>query len=175
MWDNSRAWGDYGSWLLKHVGFKRRGYDLLMEELHDSPFEYSIPHDRNRYMDGIALRDEYYDSTKCDYDIFENRECSILEMLVALSIRIEDEFIGDPNEPHPDKFFWEMICNLKLDQFKNRTFSKWKIKDILSVWILRRFKVRGEGSPFPLKSRIQIDQRNREIWDQAMAYLNENY
>lgn len=167
-------WDQYREWLLRRVGFVRRNYDRLMIELHNSPFEWVIERDKNRARDGMVLREEFFDSIDFPGGNFD-RECSVLEMLVGLSIRIDDEYIGNPADPHPEKIFWEMICNLDLQINNDRNFDGNQVFAVIRTWVLREFRPDGKGSIFPLKSDIQSDIRHVEIWTQMQEYLNENY
>lgn len=168
-----KQWDEYGVWLLHRVGFHKKNYILLMEELHKCPFEFFIEHDDNRAGDGISLRDEYGAELGFSGVSF-SQNCSVLEMLVALAIRIEDEYTGNPEDEHPEKIFWEMICNLKLDQFTDRAFQEEDVYLILKKWITRDFNKNGYGSIFPLK-HTNRDQTKVEIWSQMNEYLMENY
>lgn len=172
-----RIWADYRAWLLWRVGFENiRGhdrYEQLMEQLMDSPFEYQIPRDENRARDGLDLRDEFFSDSGIRGS-FEEEDCMVLEMLIGLSIRIENEYIGDPAEVHPERIFWEMIKNLGLDRFDDRHYDRDYIFEKLGRWLKREFRRNGEGSIFPLRHPRQ-DQREIEIWSQMNEYLSENY
>lgn len=168
-----KRWDDYGAWLLRRVGFHDDNYRLLMAELHNSPFEFFVDHDDNRAEDGISLRDEF--GTKLGFRRIEfDRECSVLEMLVALAIRIENEYIGDPEDEHPELIFWEMVKNLGLDRCTDARFNETYVFNVLKKWIQRDFHKNGHGSIFPLR-RSSRDQTKVEIWGQMNEYLSEKY
>ena len=172
-----KLWYNYGLWLINRVGFKRKKYENLLIELHYIPFHYSISLDRSRAEDGMIVRDIFglengYPNLNFD------EKCSVLELLVALAVRIEYEYIGNPSEEHPEKIFWEMIENLfnmdenwrlcgpEIDvQFVHYTVDK---------WLDRRFDYDGHGSIFPLKYP-DCDQTQIDIWSQMNRYLMENY
>lgn len=166
-------WTEYGQWLLNRVGFHKRNYSILMKHLHNSPFEPMMERDENRSADGTMLRGDFFSDIGVSGD-FLDRECSVLEMLVGLSIRIDEEYIGNPAEPHPEIIFWKMICNLGLNRYIDKIFEYDAVFEILKTWILREFSFDGRGSIFPLKYP-ETDQRNCEIWSQMQAYLDENY
>ena len=175
---DGKLWDSYGAWLIDRVGLRKKRYEDLLFELHNIPFRFSIPLDENRVADGLEIRDEY--GLEMDFlsPVFKDRKCSVLEMLVALAIRIECEYIGDPREEHPEKIFWEMIENL-FDIERN-----WRlcgpeanfefVHRTVDSWLDRRFSYDGKGSIFPLKNP-DCDQRNVEIWGQMNRYLMENY
>lgn len=161
-------WKQYKDWLLWRVGFDGKKYDWLMDKIHDSPFEATIERDWNRAEDGKMLRDDFFENS--DLEIDYDKPCSVLEMLVGLSIRIDEEFIGNPNNPHPEVIFEEMLENLGVLYCS----SNEQIMNIIERWILREFDYNGEGSIFPIKNP-NTDQRYLEIWDQMQEYLDENY
>lgn len=168
---------DYRMWL---TSFIQDGvgnilqYGKLLRKLHDTPFKFCIYRDVNRAKDGLNLRQRFVQDEGLPSDIFENTPCTVLEMLVALSIRIDDEYIGDPGNPKPGILFWDMIQNLQLFQMVNGRFNPYYVIDILNTWMNREFEPDGRGSIFPLRPS-STDVRTLEIWDQMNAYLSENY
>lgn len=168
-----KMWETYGVWLVDRVGFCKKNYTRLMGQLHDTPFEVYIRNDENRAEDGLALRDEFGEYLGLNHADFE-RDCSVLEMLVALSIRIEEEYIGDPNDPHPEDIFWELVTNLGLAKYSDDNFDYDVVFDILKRWLYRDFDSDGEGSIFPVMYPDQ-DQTKIEIWEQMIGYLSEKY
>lgn len=171
-------WDDYLQYLIWRGGLEKMiQYEKLFDILHHIDFTWIIERDDNRAEAGICLRDNYdipYDFTEEEIDEFMNRRCSVLEMLLALAIKVDDDIIGDPAEEHPEKFFMEMIKNLGLDKFKGDRYSKYGVIKIVNNWLNRNFNRDGTGSPFPVK-RNHKDQRRLEIWDQMNAYIIENY
>lgn len=176
-------WEDYGEWLLDLVGFSRKGYDDLMWYLHSTSFISLITGDNNRIKDAWELRKDYYELTGVRLGdinkpsaLLERLLCnaSVLEVLIALAFRIENEYIGDPADPKPDLIFWEMICNLGLQKCVGRYYDEDEVEDILETWISRQYSYTGKGGIFPLKYPKR-DQRKIEIWSQTQAYLSENY
>lgn len=170
---------DYLLYLLWRCNLQEdKKYNRLFHILHEIPFVYIMERDGNRADDGVELRDDYIvpEEYKNYLDEFINRDCSVLEMLIALSIRVEDDIIGDPSEEHPEKFFWEMIKNLGLNAFWGNSYmlNDREIEKIVEKWLNRKFKKNGKGSPFPVQNDRR-DQRNLEIWDQVNSYISENY
>lgn len=168
--------GEYYLYLINEVPRRGARYNMLLSYLFDTPFRWSfkIMSDANRAKDGQLLRDRYANDTG-DYILYEDKRepCNVLEMMVALAIRIEEDITGDPGDDHPEKWFWEMIDNLGLDKQTDRNFDERMTKKILDIWMLRKFDEDGKGSLFPLKC-LPKDQRLLSIWDQMNLYLNEN-
>lgn len=170
-------WDDYLNYLIWRCHLDDdRGYEKLFWILHNTNFLYMLDRDDNRSADGIELRDDYeipYEYKKYKYE-FMDRPCSVLEMLIGLAIRVDDNIIGDPAEEHPEEFFWKMIDNLGLDKFKRNRYEDHDVTKILEKWMLRKFDKNGRGSPFPIKYDHR-DQRKLEIWDQMNTYVSEEY
>lgn len=175
LWEN---YLQYLIWICHLEQF--RSHTRLFEMLHNLEFYWSIDRDDNRAGDGTELRDNYdipLDITCGGEDLVEefmNKPCSILEMLIGLAIRVDEEYLGDPMEPHPEEFFWEMIKNLGLDDYTDKRFNAGQVKKRVAMWIDRRFTKNGLGSPFPVYNDDR-DQRDLEIWDQMNSYINEKY
>lgn len=171
-------WDDYLQYLLWRCNLqKKTEYSRLFEILHHINFDYIIERDENREEDGIYLREDYKIPNDFYSDLHEPfycQKCSVLEMLIALAIRVDDEFIGDPSESHPEIFFMEMIKNLGLINFKKNHYKDDEVLFIIYQWMHRKFSCYGRGSPFPVKYDIR-DQRKLEIWDQMISYINEKY
>lgn len=172
-------WDDYLRHLIWRCHLEKfRQYSRLFEVLHNTDFKWLIHRDQNRYEDGVELRDEYageMGSYSMEVaEAFFDRNCSVLEMMIALAIRVDDNIIGDPDEEHPEVFFMEMLKNLGLDRFKNNKFNLQDVIDIIDRWLSREFDRDGFGSPFPVRYDHR-DQRKIEIYDQMNSYIYEKY
>lgn len=141
-------------------------YYKLLDCLNQIEFEWSIPMDRNRAKDGLTLR------RNLGYP--DTHVASVLEVLSALAIRLDDEYIGDPAHPRPDIIFWDMIKNLELDWCTDTQFDEEQTMEVVKRWMDRRFLPDGTWSIFRLHYPME-DQREIEIWSQAMAYITERY
>jgi hypothetical protein len=101
-------------------------------------------------------------------------ECSVLEMLIALSRWLF--FETDTGEPRD--WFWHMIENLGLtaDRCNDKIYDnllREEIDSTLNRLIMRTYSPSGQGGLFPLSHERQ-DQRHVELWYQLNAYLLEN-
>ena len=165
----------------KYLEFLRRitgasvDYEDLFVILLDIPFEWQMGPmtDKNRATDGLRLRSLF------GMEIIPGvmiRECSILEMMIGFSMRIEQEIMGEPGEDRPERWFWIMLDNLDLGDMINvrvrmrRNYIYEVIEDLNS----RRYGKHGEGSLFPLRF-YDGDQRELPMWEQMSEYLNENF
>ena len=168
-----KIWIDYNDWLLKFCNFKQSGYRKLINQLSESPFEAILDRDLNRLYDGENLRRHFLSENGIHGD-FCSHPVSILEVLIALAVRIDDEYTGNPNNPRPDLVFWEMICNLGLDKYDDKHYNYDEVYNILGIWIERKFDKNGVGSPFPVY-KTYTDQRKIELWLQMTSYINIHF
>lgn len=168
---------DYYVWLLSLIdGKKAQSYSKLLNYLYNVEFVYILPMDGNRYDDGINLRYRYgYDYNIADPIIascLDNKSCSILEMMVALAVRIEEHIMQDPeNGLDPGRWFWKMIENLGLITMNDRFFDSEYVNGVVWKFLNREYGPNGEGSLVNLPDR-QYNIKSMEIWYQMMRYLS---
>lgn len=168
-------WYEYLEFLIWRCNLRKyTKYRQLFEVLHNMEYTWVLDRDENRAEDGRDLRDEYEGFDDLILDEVYKRPCSVLEMMLALSIAADDNIIGDPSEEHPEVFFLEMLKNLGLTEIHMRRDSENEIKRVIRRWLDRKFEKNGVGSPFPVYTD-QRDQRKMEIWDQVNNYIFENY
>lgn len=169
---------DYYQWLLEKVnGYAEPyyNYSLLLNELHSIEFTWSIKRDENRAFDGEKLRWIYMDENNIpDLYYTPGVKCSVLEMLIGLSLRCDIDIMGEGDEPDASKWFWIMIDNLDLMRCTDDNFSPGYVRQQIEIWLDRVYQRNGKGSPFPLR-KSHRDQRKVEIWLQMCGYLSENY
>lgn len=168
---------DYFDWLYETVAGRRDGnskkisYKKLLSALHIREFYFILPMDENRAMDGIDLRSRFaYECKKySEKEVIEYLDgpCSVLEMMIALTLRIEDEIIGDSTQ-----WFWLMIFNLGLNDMMDTTFDREKVGKIIDIFLERKYEKDGKGGLFIIKNRVE-DLRNVEIWYQMQWYIGE--
>jgi hypothetical protein len=167
----------YLSWLYSQVGDvrvrnKSRTYWDLFTQMYNKPFVWFVPNDDNRVMDGLDLRYEWMGSRpESEWDIAPDRdwlerECSFLELMVALSRRLAFEGGG-----HPPVWFWHLIENLGLKECTDRPrYDQGEVEKRLDNVIWRTYEPNGRGGLFPMR-HSRFDQREIEIWYQMNEYL----
>ena len=171
----------YFDWLCIVVGIKKgsihENFRRLAKELHENEFHAILKMDANRGADGMQLRVEFMNEHG-EWGTATNRgPCTMLEFLVALSIRMSFLTGGEGNGRQTEYYFWRMMDNLKLSRI---TDDKWDymngeffVED--AVWRIneRQYSADGSGGLFPLRS-LHGDQRGVEIWYQMNAWIMEN-
>lgn len=167
----------YFAWLYSLVSPSKsrtpqKSHWLLCEQLYLNPFEWFVPNDHNRAADGLELREDFIDEFEMyPHSGWEDLECSMFEMLIALAHRASYE-----SEWAPDVWFWKMINNLDLLQYNDAVFNDDVARlviDTIEVVNRRTYRPDGQGGLFPLHAPGK-DQRKVEIWYQMSAYLLEN-
>ena len=172
MEKNERSYYNYLVRLVRTPESKR--YTLLLEHLWRKEYYSILPNDQNRVKDGLFLRREVNEGQ--DFG-----PCRVLEMLIALSRRMEFQLYGTDYDKTYKDLFWELVNNLDLIKFDNIEAAKdamyLEIDHILTNWIERRYSPDGYGGIFPLNKWKKNDDKQTEveIWYQMMLYLSENY
>lgn len=161
----------YFVWISKLANPYKGPYSLLLNYLFDKEFiwDHSIETDANRASDGTNLRWLYSNDTGDDYQI--DKPASVLEVMLALSIRVES-MISNPREQHPEHWFWVMIDNLGLQQMTDPLFSKDQVDETVTNWMNRSYDSSGRGGAFPL-AYSKDDQRMTPMWEQIFEYVKE--
>lgn len=171
---------EYLKWLKSIVGNKNIGkYYKLFAFLLDYPFYWSVPLDENRAIDGIELRKRFLKLNNALYllDELNNSigDCSVLEMLVALSARASREInTMDGSEEKAPYWFWTMIDNMGLDSYADAFFEPIVVEDLLSRMLNRDYEFDGSGGglfrvDYPIK-----DMRKVQIWMQLSWFVAQN-
>lgn len=170
----------YFQWLKDLVCVEENSYNLLLKTLHQIGFYYVLENDSNRLLDGKGMKLIFSEEEDIPliYLLNNPNGCSVLEMLIALARRWENEVMYDPQIPNRTaEWFWGFINNLGLGDFTDDNFhdqATTHIEFIVNRFMDRDYKRSGEGGICPLK-KFNKDQRKVEIWYQMHAYFSENY
>lgn len=171
---------EYFDWMLQLVCDKRYSkglsYQKLLNRLHDIEFQYILPMDGNRAEDGIDLRYRFgYEKSYDDHMIaayLDNRPCSVLEMLIALASRCEEQIMNNPDLGNrTGQWFWGMIENLGLLTMTDSRFDAERTDNAIFIFMDRKYKRNGSGGLFTVE-RCNIDMRTVEIWYQMNWYID---
>ena len=172
---------EYFEWLCDMVsarGFSKRiSYRKLLTHLHKTNFRYSIPNDQNRAEDGVSLRYRfalavgYEDSVDIVLDILDN-PCSVLEMILALAVRCEENIMDDPNiGDRTGQWFWGMVVNLGLGSMIDIRYDEEYVDMVVERFLEREYEPDGRGGLFTVRN-CEYDLRDEEIWAQLCWYIN---
>lgn len=153
-------------------------YLLMLQHLHRIEFYALIPNDDNRASDGLYLRETFINKRgQHALSFCPEGPCTVFEMLVGLSLRLEFETLQSEWEKTPSEWFWILLDNLGLSNINNKLYCDEGYNFIVTnvtLFLERRYKSNGKGGLFPLK-KPKKDQKKVEIWYQMSAYILENY
>ena len=142
-------------------------YRQLIQIMQLTPFYSKIELDKNRVADAMDLR------TRFGKPVSMDEPCSVLEVMVALASRCENEIMTDPDMGDRTGFwFFSMVQSLGLAGMTDERFDVIFTITTLDKFLKRDFKPNGEGSLFTIHNSDQ-DFRNTEIWYQMCWYLDE--
>ncbi len=156
----------YFHWLLKFIGngfCRKNSYFKLLEYLYNAEFCWSDPMDENRAADGIDLRHRFV--IECgenleDSYVYLYGPPNVLEVLIALSIKMETIARGTVDLSKSGQWFWGMIKSLNIFDCYDGNFDDKKVGYFLDLW-------------FDPKRFFGIFPNPRgEIWTQAMEFLS---
>ena len=169
-----------------YEGRRRKRYlDWLMNKV-DVPFLYSdmcntllciefepiIGNDGDRAEDGMELRREF----ECfsDAKTSDISPCSMLEMLVAVSIRTAElMYEGDEGES-PGHYFWVFLNTMGISKMKNLEDFRKKERQIVDI--CERFLDPNDDSVDIVRVKHPPKRWSKlEIWKKINWFLTENY
>lgn len=156
---------------------KRVVYSNLLDTLNSLEFIPSMDMDYNRFNDGVELRFRFGDengfgktSISCYLD---THPCSMLEMMCALSLRIEETIMSDP-EIGDRTWIWfdEMLNSLGFINQTNYNFDYNLILSNINTFNRRQYESNGRGGLFTIDDPT-VDVRDLEIWYQMNLYIKQ--
>ena len=168
---------DYFAWMYERMcgdRFSRRvSFRKLLSYLHNTEFKYLLPMDENRAEDGTYLRYlfalDYTSVSRADE--YLDGPCSVLEMMIALSLKIEetmdDPLIGDRTA----QWFWNMVVSLGLGSMNDDRFDEIYVNEVLATFLNREYEPNGKGGLFTIRG-CREDLRDVDIWHQMCWYLD---
>lgn len=132
--------------------------------------------DGNRAEDGIAFRYRFGDENSYEQSqiatYIDNRPCSVLEMMMALSFRCEDQIMEDLEIGNRmGQWFWNMIVSLGLGSMNDEEFDKDYVDYVIDKFLNREYEPDGTGGLFTIKN-CKYDLRTIDIWYQMCFYLD---
>ena len=160
----------YFRWLLKFIGnglCRKNSYFELLEYLFNTEYCWSIPMDENRALDGIDLRHRFVNECNEDQDasyVYLSGPANVLEVLVALSIRMEYIARGSIDLSKAGQWFWGMIKSLNILDCYDGNFDGENVTKV--AYFIEMWMNNVDGfSIFP--------NGKGELWSQAMNFLSE--
>ena len=168
---------EYFKWM-KDIVYKGKSgafsFEKLLETLYYTEFKPKLKMDNNRVSDGLYLRHRFsnhYDEVE-DAELYLTEPCSILEMMIALAIRCEENIMDDPEYgDRTAQWFWRMVVSLGLGSMRDDNYDKDYVDFVLDRFIKRKYEPNGKGGLFTIRN-CDKDLRKAEIWYQLNWYLD---
>lgn len=183
------TWNEYSQkyfdWLVRIVWTDSNPagpkYHRFFAFLFNAPFIPAIPMDEPRVCDAIDLRYKWANEFRIGYDIVErylyepSGKCSMLEMMVALSVRMEEHIMAD-NElgDRTGQWFWDMVLSLGFVNMDDNQFNEGIAWTIVDRFNRRDYDANGHGGLFSVNNP-NIDMRTFDIWYQMQHWITEHY
>lgn len=169
----------YFDWLSSFSGLPNT-YTLMLWKLFDTPFEWLVPFDAYRADDGVELR--YRFGRECNIPDpvicgeLDNVPCSILEVIVALALRCEEQIMGDESIGNRTPMWMQsMLDSLGLLAYPDNHFDPFAVDEIIYIFLNRQYAPTGQGGLFTIPDlEPDRDMRTAEIWAQACWYMNRH-
>lgn len=174
---NNDIYEQYFNWLCDIVNVSTVSYDKLLRLLHRTKFRWINIRDKNRAEDGTDLRFRFRKSidglSRNEVLNWHDKEpCSVLEMMIALAIRAEEQIMDDPQVGNrTTQWFWGMVSSLGLTGMSDNMFDLIEVKDIIERFLNREYSPDGKGGLFTIRD-CEYDLRDVEIWTQLCWYLD---
>lgn len=125
---------------------------------------------RQIYIEGRAVEEEIPD--------IESMYLTVLEILVILAEKMENDLFFQPGEERITRWFWEFIENLEIDEYFDNEWCQEYEQDIiykLDKFVNREYLLNGEcGNIFvgDWDSVYPQDYRKMSLWEQANQYAS---
>jgi len=163
---------EFFEWIYQYINGK--GRRKLLWALFNEDFFTIMDMDDNRLRDGIELRYRFSDEANIPIRVIDKKldvdTCSVLEMMVALAIRMEDSVLGDPDYgDRTNMWFWTMVKTLGLYDMTDDNIDYEYVKHTIARFINRDFDRDGNGGLFTVRNTRQ-DFRDIEIWQQMCLF-----
>lgn len=153
----------YLRWIMHKVGCE--SVTMYADLMFSTPFVSLIEMDNNRDLDGIELRGDYiWETHKHPISEIEDH-ASVLEVLVALALRMEDlsqkydaayffDMMMDNMGFHEEELYWDQI-DFNIQRFVNRAYN-----------------ADGSGGGLFVIPGFPKDMRRMQLFDQCTEFLN---
>lgn len=176
----------YFNWLVNKVGGSNGMtfalYRLTLQEFRQADCDDGTiwANDIARCSDALSLREQYINTAAEEKEIpeLETLFVSVLEVLIAFALRIENDIMYRPGEERVTRWFWEFIENLGIDI----TNSDWTEANeeyadhMISKFINRNYLLNGEDGNIFVADWDSIypnDYRKMPLWTQMQSYASQ--
>lgn len=151
-------------------------YGRLLWQLFETEYTPKLPFDDNRADDGLCLRYHFDETGEARTLINQDMgpKCSILELLVGLSLRVEGVLWEEDGVDRPWRWFWMMIDNMGLSGQidDDRFYDACIVSSILEEF--NRCNYDRTGGPFANLGELDY-AGNHPLHEQMKIFINRYY
>lgn len=159
----------------------QENYSELLNTLYETQYiwDKATPLDENRYIDGLDLRESFSYKLKIPKYIVSDSikgPCSMLEMVCALGVRIDNDIMATYYTGYDHGYFWiqKMLKNLDILQYDNSNWDRRIVEEKLLAFNQKRYSEEGFGGLFYIPDS-EKNMRLLNIWDQMCYYIMKNF
>lgn len=142
------------------------GYENMLLDLYNTPFEVKVHNDENRLDEAYKLRDIYGGP--------HDNPGNCFEVLIVLAKDVDDILWDSRHGDRTKEWFWMMMENMGLTEYTNPNYNEGRVAIAIDIFVNRKFAKNGSGGPFPLRRPLS-NMRRIEWWYALNAYVNENF
>ena len=128
----------YFNWMYSlAIGKSRNFYRSLLLYLDSRTFTWSVRMDVNRAKDGCNLRKRFIEEEDGTFTKPEGTPCSVLEMMVALCVRCEEQIMSNPDLGNRvPVWFMAMLRSMEIDDMDEANFDETVVEVIVLVCLV---------------------------------------
>ncbi len=168
---------EYFNWLKNLINPDGLPYNCLLEDLYNTDFVVVKDDDNNRVTDGTDLRYifcEQQGMTPQDAfflldDIFRDKKCSVLEMMVAIANRMDESIMWNGTQ-RTHVWFFEMLNTMELLPYDDNNYESDMVQIIVQDMMQYNIQPDGRGGLFESPFE-DVDMREHSIWYQMQIYI----
>lgn len=169
----------YYNWLTTELISVDPSFINVVEILFSRDYVPIMNMDESRKQDGKHLRDQFMAKYEGRSAIILGSspwddECSMLEMMIGLSVRMKQEFFFEDDDIFDVNtiLFENMLMSLCI---KPSSTSE-EVNEIIDIFLMRQYDATGRGSLFDLTNKTSdIDWRIPPIWNQMLAWVSTTH
>lgn len=150
-------------------------YTKLIDQLYSTEFEALVKDDENRVEDAMKLRmmfGENYGYTERFMSDQLDKPCCLLEIMISLARRIEENVMYDGELDKTGEWFYEMLCSMHADILTDDNYDEEAAIDIIKRVLERKYARNGDGGLFTV-IKPRKDMRKVGLWYQANWHLSD--
>lgn len=169
---------NYMKWLSKIVGGTNNRAILMLHLLGIEFYSEEHEFDKNRISDAMLLRRLYLSEKDIPTNLFENEPPTVLEILIGLVKRVEDDILCEEDNLSAQTIFEMFLTNMEIDFLYDWSWgfeSELYVRRRVEIFLDRTYERDGSnGNIFVVKNLPDnVDFRKKDIWSQLQWWLRD--